>query len=81
MFCDKCICNRCSCGMSCSYCNTWLNRHIIIAEGCDGYIENNICPLTEMLGNGAIKLRSFIKNKDKIGIENFFKEDFDMWYE
>ena len=80
MFCDKCICNHCSYGMNCSYCDTLLNRHIIIAEGCGGCIENNICPLTEMLGDGAIKLRDFLKNKDEIGIENFFKEDFDMWY-
>lgn len=80
MFCHKCICSHCSYGMNCSYCDTWLNRHIIIAEGCSGCIENNICPLTEMLGNGAMKLRDFLKNKDEIGIENFFKEDFYVWY-
>ena len=40
MFCHKCICNHCSYGMNCSYCDTWLNRHIIIAEGLMS-ISNN----------------------------------------
>lgn len=33
-----------------------------------------------MLGDGAMKLRDFLKNKDEIGIESFFKEDFYVWY-
>lgn len=81
MFCNKCICDHCPYGMSCSHCDIWLDRHLIIAEGCDGDAENNVCPLTEMLGDGAVKLRNLLKAEDENGIEKFFKEDFDTWYE
>lgn len=80
MFCNDCICDRCPYGLSCDYCDKWLDGHILIVDGCDGKRECNVCLLDDMLGDGATILREALKSKNDDKIDDFFDNDFEKYY-
>lgn len=80
MFCTNCICHNCPYGLKCNICDTWLDGHILIVDGCNGKRECDECPLDYItkeyteLAHAEI-LREIIRNKDSTAMEAFFDHE------
>lgn len=78
MFCTNCICHNCPYGLKCRDCDTWLDGHILLIEGCGGQREADECLFDYVareetgVPEHAEMLREMIRNRDSVGIEAFF---------
>ena len=78
MFCYNCICYTCPYGLKCNICDTYLDGHILLVEGCNGQREEDKCLFDYIareetgVPEHAEMLREMIRNKDSASIEAFF---------
>ena len=80
MFCTECICHKCPYGLKCYICNTELNGHLLISEGCNGDYVAETCILEQITPEHADALREIIKAKDREAMEAYFDLKTGAWY-
>ena len=78
MFCTKCICHNCPYGLTCRDCDTWLDGHMLLIEGCNGQRETDECLFDYIareetqVPEHAEMLREIVRNKDSKAMDAFF---------
>jgi hypothetical protein len=78
MFCHDCICHGCPYGLTCRECDTWLDGHILLIEGCNGQKECDECLFDYIAREEtctpehAEMLRNIVRNKDSKAMDEFF---------
>lgn len=81
MFCSNCICHRCPYGLKCNICDTWLDGHVLLVDGCGGQRETDECLFDYIaredtgVAEHAEMLRDMIRNRDSAAIEAFFDHE------
>lgn len=78
MFCTECICHHCPYGLRCRDCDTWLDGHILLIEGCNGQKKTDECLFDYIahketeVPEHAEMLREIVRNKDLKAMDVFF---------
>ena len=78
MFCTECICHTCPYGLKCRDCDTWLDDHIHLIEGCNGQRKSNECLFDYVarvetgIHDHAEMLREYVRTKNYNACKEFF---------